>query len=98
MARSTGPRTPAACSTGSGLGCAAATCTCRAASVGVIPEPSCSRPRPGNSSGDQACENLALDADPADVVAHLAQALDEAWRRAADGMAENPDFRIEHRD
>ena len=47
---------------------------------------------------DQACENLALDTDPAKVVANLAQALDEAWRRAADGMTTNPDFRIEHRD
>ncbi len=45
-----------------------------------------------------ACEALALDTDPANVVAHLTQALDEAWRRAADGMAANPDFRIERRD
>jgi hypothetical protein len=47
---------------------------------------------------DQACEDLALDTDPANVGAHLAQALDEAWRRAADGIAANPEFRIEHRD
>ncbi|HVA26026.1 MAG TPA: Tn3 family transposase [Chloroflexota bacterium] len=47
---------------------------------------------------DQACEDLALDTDPDKIVAHLAQALDEAWRRGADGIGTNPDFRIEHRD
>jgi hypothetical protein len=45
---------------------------------------------------EQACEDLALDTDPAKVVANLGQALDEAWRRAAGGMATNPDLRIEH--
>ena len=55
-------------------------------------------PETWDQQRDQACEDLALDTDPANVVAHLAQALDEAWRRAADGMAANPDFRIEHRD
>ena len=47
---------------------------------------------------DQACEDLALDTDPDRVVANLAQTLDAAWRRTADGMAANPDLRIEHRD
>lgn len=47
---------------------------------------------------DQACEDLALDPDPASVLAQLARALDGAWRRTADGLATNPDFRVEHRD
>lgn len=47
---------------------------------------------------EQACEDLALDTDPARVVAHPAQALDSAWRRTAKGMADNPDLRIEQRD
>ncbi len=47
---------------------------------------------------DQACEDLALDTDPNRVVSNLATALDVAWRRAAEGMATNPNFRIEHRD
>src|SRR5205807_1905341 len=41
---------------------------------------------------------LALDTDPAMVVASLGEALDKAWRRTAEGMATNADFRIEHRD
>ena len=55
-------------------------------------------PETWDQQRDQACENLALDTDPGSVVANLAHALDQAWRRAADGMAANPDFRIEHRD
>ena len=47
---------------------------------------------------EQACEDLALDTDPARVVAHLGQALDSAWRRTAEGMAANPDLRVEQRD
>ena len=47
---------------------------------------------------EQACEDLALDTDPARVVANLAQTLASAWRRTADGMPNNPDLRIEHRD
>jgi len=47
---------------------------------------------------DQACEALALDTDPAKVVAQLGQVLDQAWRRTANGFDANPDFRIEHRD
>src|SRR5439155_1161852 len=47
---------------------------------------------------EQACEDLALDTDPVRVVANLAQTLDSAWRRTADGMSANPDLRIEHRD
>jgi len=47
---------------------------------------------------DQACEDLALDTDPAKVVANLDQVLDEAWTRAAGGMATNPDLPTEHRD
>jgi len=46
----------------------------------------------------QACESLALDTDPASVVAHLAQTLDRQWRRVAANMATNPDLRIEDRD
>jgi len=46
----------------------------------------------------QACENLALDTDPASVVAHLAHTLDRQWRRVAANMATNPDLRIEDRD
>jgi TnpA family transposase len=47
---------------------------------------------------DQACEDLALDPDPASVVGQLAQALDVAWQRTANGLGANPDLRIEQRD
>ena len=47
---------------------------------------------------ERACEELALDTDPERVVANLETALDSAWRRTAEGMASNPDLRIEHRD
>jgi TnpA family transposase len=47
---------------------------------------------------DDACEALALDPDPANVVAQLARVLDDAWRRTADGLATNPLLRIEHRE
>ena len=47
---------------------------------------------------ERVCEDLALDTDPARVVANLAQALDVAWRRTAEGMATNPHLRIEQRD
>ena len=39
---------------------------------------------------DQACEDLALDPDPTTVVAQLARALDDAWRRTAAGLPTNP--------
>lgn len=55
-------------------------------------------PETWDQQRDQTCADLALDTDPANVVAHLAQTLDEAWRRTADGMAANADFHIEHRD
>ncbi|MEJ7765310.1 MAG: Tn3 family transposase, partial [Acidimicrobiales bacterium] len=55
-------------------------------------------PETWDQQRDQACEDLALDTDPANVIANLDRALDVAWRRTAEGMATNPDFRIEHRD
>jgi len=55
-------------------------------------------PETWDQQRDQACEALALDTDASKVVAHLGQALDEAWRRAADGFDANPEFRLEHRD
>ncbi len=55
-------------------------------------------PETWDQQRDQACEALALDTDPAKVVANLGQTLDQAWRRTADSFDTNPDFRIEHRD
>jgi len=47
---------------------------------------------------DALCEGLALDTDPAAVLAQLTAILDLAWRETAEGMPTNPDLRIEHRD
>jgi len=55
-------------------------------------------PETWDQQREQACEELALDPDPANVVAQLARALDDAWRRTADGLSTNPDLRIENRD
>jgi hypothetical protein len=46
---------------------------------------------------ERVCEEMALDTDPARVVANLSQALDSTWRRTAEGMGTNPDLRVEHR-
>lgn len=55
-------------------------------------------PESWESQREEACRDLGLDPDLARVVAGLSQALDAAWRRAAESMPTNPDFRIEHRD
>ena len=43
------------------------------------------------------CDELALDADPAAVLAQLTAALDAAWQVTAAGLPANPDLRIEQR-
>jgi hypothetical protein len=43
------------------------------------------------------CDELALDTDPAAVLAQLTTTLDAAWRDTA-ALPTNPDLRIEHRD
>jgi len=43
------------------------------------------------------CDDLALDADPAAVLAQLTATLDAAWQVTAAGLPANPDLRIEQR-
>jgi TnpA family transposase len=55
-------------------------------------------PETWDKQRDQACEDLALEPAPANLVDQLARVLDEAWRRTADGFATNPLLRLEQRD